>query len=117
MIGQELSSVQVDKLPEFDPNNAKPGTLYKWTELSDEKCVMILRPIHANQLGVLTDVFAMEGDRLREVNGREMFLADGSGEYFMAENIPMGHYSPEVLQVIADEYARAAAFLRSIAGD
>lgn len=44
-----------------------------------------------------------------------MFLANDTGDYFMAEDIPMGRYTPEVLQVIADEYDRAAAFLRSIA--
>ncbi|MDX2891943.1 hypothetical protein PV439_11375 [Streptomyces scabiei] len=117
MNGQESKSVKMDELPEFDPKTAKTETFYKWSELSDEKIVMVLRPIHANSLGILTDVFALEGDRLREVNGREMFLADDSGDYFMAEHIPMGHYSPEVLQVIADEYARAAAFLRSITED
>ncbi|MER6167233.1 hypothetical protein [Streptomyces violaceorubidus] len=115
MSGQELSNVNVDELSEFEPKAAKPGTFYKWPELSDENCVMVLRPVHANRLGVLTDVFVLDGDRLREVNGREMFLADNSGEYFMAENIPMAYYTANDLKVIAGEYARAAAFLRSIA--
>lgn len=63
MSGQELSGVKVDELPEFEPKTAKPETLDKWSELSDENCVMVLRPIHANHLGVLTDVYALEGKR------------------------------------------------------
>ncbi|UXY21544.1 hypothetical protein N8I84_24770 [Streptomyces cynarae] len=117
MSGQEQKSVKAEDFPDFEPKTAKPGTFYKWSQLSDEKIVMILRPIHANHLGVLAEVFALEGDRLREVNGQEMFLADDSGEYFMAEHIPMDYYTPDTLQVIADEYARAAAFLRSVMED
>ncbi|MEU6667595.1 hypothetical protein [Streptomyces sp. NPDC046727] len=108
---------EVGGIPSFEPRTAEVGTLYRWDALSDQQCVMALKPTHINRLGILADVYVLEDGQTREVNAQEMFLADGSGGYEMSEDIPMGRYTIAELQRIADEHARAAAFLRSIAQD
>ncbi|MEU9921325.1 hypothetical protein AB0H51_08445 [Streptomyces griseoluteus] len=109
------SRTEVEDVPSFDAKTAEVGTLYRWDAESDEKCVMALRPAHINRFGVLADVYVLEDGQVREVNAQGMFLADGSGGYELAESIPMGRYTVRELQGISDEYARAAAFLRSVA--
>jgi len=114
----KLSQAEAEELPPFDPKTAEAGKLYRWDEMSDKRLVTAVRPTHVNRLGILADVYAWESGRWREVNAQELLLADGYGHYSMPEFIPMSpSYWAEDLELIADEYARAAAFLRSIAED
>ena len=110
----KLGQVEAEELSSFDPKTAEAGKLYRWDGMSDERCLMAVRPTHVHRLGILADVFVWDDGRMREVDAQQMWLADGIDGYSLTENIPMGRYTFKDLQMIASEYARAATFIRSI---